>query len=165
MIRAIWAQDVNGVVGVNGDLPWHNSTDLQWFKQKTFGSVVVMGHRTALSLPVFPLPGRVNVVVDHTAPPGVTPVDGFLVVPSVEEALESFGSAPDVWVIGGTVTWERAMDYISEVYVTRMDLSVDTSSAKTVTVAPTLPETFIATEYIYRDDPDIQDVVKYERLV
>ena len=40
----------NGVIGANGELPWHLPDDFRWFKAQTLGKPVVMGRRTWESL-------------------------------------------------------------------------------------------------------------------
>jgi len=35
MLSAVWAQDKNGVIGLNGTLPWHMPADLKFFKETT----------------------------------------------------------------------------------------------------------------------------------
>ena len=52
----------NGAIGVRGDLPWHISGDLKYFKQVTLGCPVIMGRTTFESLRR-PLPGRKNIVL------------------------------------------------------------------------------------------------------
>ena len=61
-IKAIAAVSQNGVIGVNGDLPWRIPGELKWFKKITMGSIIVMGRKTWESLPG-PLPGRENWVL------------------------------------------------------------------------------------------------------
>lgn len=56
MITAIWAQDKNGLIGNNGDLPWYNPDDLKMFKELTLGKTIVMGYSTFASLGFKPLP-------------------------------------------------------------------------------------------------------------
>ena len=51
----------NGVIGVNGQLPWRLPEDLQHFKRLTLGHPVIMGRRTWESLGK-PLPDRKSVV-------------------------------------------------------------------------------------------------------
>jgi hypothetical protein len=53
----------NGVIGREGGLPWHISSDLKRFKEITMGKPVVMGRKTWESLPRKPLPGRRNIVI------------------------------------------------------------------------------------------------------
>lgn len=162
MIRAIWAQDENGLVGVDGTLPWHNPTDLAWFKSQTEGHVVVMGYKTAQSLPIFPLPNRTNIVIAKGVQ-GIVPDNGYYVVSDFESILNLYQNQ-DMWILGGPATWERLLPYVQEIYVTRMDFSVDVEGHDDAVYAPVLPADFIATEYIHLDDTDIKDVVKYERL-
>lgn len=47
----------NGAIGVRGELPWHLSEDLKYFKRVTLGSPVIMGRTTFDSIGR-PLPGR-----------------------------------------------------------------------------------------------------------
>src|SRR5712691_13212786 len=64
-IYLIAAVAANGVIGVNGKLPWHLPEDLQHFKKLTLGHPVIMGRRTWESLGSA-LPGRENIVVTRT---------------------------------------------------------------------------------------------------
>ena len=74
MIKAILACDENWGIGKDGGMPWpHNSADLKWFKEKTIGSVVVMGKSTWDSLPFKPLKNRQNLIVTSSKlEPGIT---------------------------------------------------------------------------------------------
>jgi len=88
----------NGVIGRDGQLPWHLPEDLAHFRRVTTGHVVLMGRRTYESIGR-PLPRRTNVVV--TRQPGWA-ADGVLVAGSVDEAL-ALAAAHDgeIMVIGG----------------------------------------------------------------
>ena len=52
----------NGVIGVDGALPWHLPEDFAHFKATTLDQVVVMGRKTYESMGR-PLPRRTNIVV------------------------------------------------------------------------------------------------------
>ena len=67
MVAIVVAHSANGVIGRDGDLPWHLPTDLRAFKRITGGGTVVMGRRTYESLPpaVRPLPGRRNILPEQ----------------------------------------------------------------------------------------------------
>lgn len=52
----------NRVIGANGQIPWHFSIDMRHFARVTAGRPLIMGRRTAESLPG-PLPGRQGIVV------------------------------------------------------------------------------------------------------
>jgi dihydrofolate reductase len=54
------------VIGKGNDLPWHFSTDLKFFKEKTLGHPVLMGRKTYQSILNRlgkPLPGRQSMTV------------------------------------------------------------------------------------------------------
>ena len=40
-----FAADENGAIGKDGDLPWRQSSDLQYFKQLTLDKTIVMGQK------------------------------------------------------------------------------------------------------------------------
>lgn len=58
MVAAIVAVDENWGIGRNGDLLVNIPEDKKFFKEKTSGSIVIMGRKTWDSLPKKPLPNR-----------------------------------------------------------------------------------------------------------
>ena len=72
----------NNAIGVKGDLPWHISEDLKYFKKKTKGHPVIMGRTTYFSLPRRPLPNRKNIVLNL----GGDPIPEVVCVNSFDEA-------------------------------------------------------------------------------
>ncbi len=62
-IALVVARARNGVIGRDGDLPWRLRSDLQRFKAVTVGKPCIMGRKTWESLPLKPLPGRLNIVL------------------------------------------------------------------------------------------------------
>jgi dihydrofolate reductase len=62
MISFHLARADNGVIGIDGRLPWHIPVDLKRFKAQTLGRAMVMGRRTFDSFPS-PLPGRRHIVL------------------------------------------------------------------------------------------------------
>jgi dihydrofolate reductase len=113
-VRLVWAQAPDGVIGVDGDLPWDLPEDRRLFKALTLGSTVVMGRRTWESLPprFRPLPGRRNVVLSTTleAPAGAD------VVRSVDEVLAT--GHDELWVIGGGGVYAAFLPHADDVVVT-----------------------------------------------
>ena len=65
MFTMIFACDLNGAIGKDGDLPWRQSSDLQHFKRITMSKTMVMGRKTWESLPG-KLPGRRHIVLSRT---------------------------------------------------------------------------------------------------
>jgi dihydrofolate reductase len=136
VVGLVWAQSTSGVIGRNGDIPWHVPEDLARFKQVTVGHTVVMGRRTWDSLPaaVRPLPRRRNVVLSRRAD---FTADGAEVVGSLEEAL----TEPETWVIGGAQIYRLALPHATRCEVTEIeiDLARDDEDA----LAPVLDETWL----------------------
>ena len=66
LVSAIFAKDLNGVIGNGNKLPWpHNKADMSFFQQHTLGKPVIVGRKTYETLP-FPLYGRVVIVVSRS---------------------------------------------------------------------------------------------------
>ena len=120
-LGAIWAQTDSGVIGRNGDMPWHVPEDLAYFKKTTLGAPVIMGRKTWESFPprFRPLPGRVNIVISSSvAEPQEK--DGAFWMPSLQAAC-SFAAflpvpedhpndAPTAWIIGGGSLYAQALE-------------------------------------------------------
>lgn len=65
-VGMIAACDINGLIGYDGKIPWHNKTDLKRFKQLTMNSTLIMGRKTYESLPANKLPGRTKYVLTYS---------------------------------------------------------------------------------------------------
>ena len=85
-IIIIAAIAANNIIGNKGKIPWHISDDFKRFKRLTLGHPVIMGRRTYESLPLKPLPGRLNIVITGKA--GFE-AEGVTTAPSLKEAIES----------------------------------------------------------------------------
>ena len=116
----VWAQARDGVIGVDGGLPWHLPEDLALFRRLTMGATVVMGRRTWESLPdrFRPLPGRTNVVL--TSDPGWV-AEGARTAVSVQQVLDEHES---LWVIGGGAVYAAFLPHADRLVVTDVDLAV-----------------------------------------
>ena len=96
----------NGVIGLDGDIPWSISEDLKHFRRVTRDNTVVMGRRTFDSIG-HPLPFRTNVVITRDR---AWSHDGVFVAHDVDEAIalsQEFDG--DVMVMGGAQIYAAAM--------------------------------------------------------
>ena len=125
MISLIAAVGQNRVIGVQGDLPWHLSGDLKFFKRTTMGKPVVMGRKTYDSIGK-PLPGRPNIVI--TRNPDFKP-EGVDCVKSLEEGLAVANKyardlgVKGIVVIGGAQIYSAAIAQAKRLYITEVALS------------------------------------------
>jgi dihydrofolate reductase len=124
-ISIIAAVSENGVIGRDGELPWHLSNDLRRFKQLTTGHTIIMGRRTWESIGR-PLPGRRMVVVSRR-PDYQVNNPNVKVAPSLDEALQIAASANDdeAFVIGGAELYRAALPIAERLYFTRVLAEVD----------------------------------------
>lgn len=132
MIKAILACDEKWGIGKAGTLPWpRNSADLKWFKQTTTGKAVVMGRKTWDSLPVKPLPNRLNFVISsdnmgHYNPRPHGSYKGLDVSKVVKDVIEvRYGDTDDVWLIGGATLIESCIDIIDEFWLSHVPGNFD----------------------------------------
>jgi dihydrofolate reductase len=110
----------NGVIGVDGGLPWHLPDELALFKELTLGHVLVMGRRTYESVGR-PLPGRTTIVVTRR-PDWDAGEAGVLRAGGVREALE-LGARLDeeVFVVGGAGVYEASLPSADRLALTFVD--------------------------------------------
>ncbi len=123
--KIIVATDRNGGIGKDNDLLWHLPADMQFFKSKTSGHIVIMGRKNYESIPekFRPLPNRTNIVLtrnpDYEAP-------GCAVFHSLEACMESLAQEKlrkDIYIIGGGEIYRKALQLgvVDEMYITHVD--------------------------------------------
>ncbi|MFN3353123.1 MAG: dihydrofolate reductase [Brevundimonas sp.] len=122
------ARGRNGVIGRDGDLPWRLRSDLQRFKAITIGKPCIMGRATWQSLPLKPLPGRLNVVLTRDES---FEAKGALVVHTLADALgiareqAREDGVDEVCVIGGAQIFETTLPKAKRLYITEVDAAPD----------------------------------------
>lgn len=117
MISAIGAVASNGMLGLNGWLPWDIPDELAYFERTVEGAALLIGRLTYESM-------------------DVVPVDSFIVsrqenlrlkagcqrVDSVENGLlTAIATGKPVFVIGGAAIYAAAWPYCQRFYLTRID--------------------------------------------
>lgn len=129
-VALIAAVAANGVIGSDGEMPWHHAEDLAHFKETTTGHPVVLGRRTyerIVDRLGGPLPDRTTVVLstgDLDLPEGVH------LAGSVDEALATAADAlsPDaetVYVAGGGTVYEATLPAADRLVLTELDAAHD----------------------------------------
>jgi dihydrofolate reductase len=119
MIAAIGAVSENGMIGLDGWLPWDIPEELAYFEATVAGAALVIGRLTYESM-VFVPPESVIVTsrTDLFLKPGCLAVD------SVKKALLiASATGKDVFVIGGATLYAAAWPYCQRFYLTRIERS------------------------------------------
>lgn len=131
-IALVVARGSNGVIGRDGNLPWRIRSDLQRFKAATIGKPCIMGRKTWESLPLRPLPGRLNLVLTKDESYHESEkAKGCVVVTSLDEALSmareqaADDDVNEICVIGGAVIFEAALPRAKRLYITEVDAAPD----------------------------------------
>jgi dihydrofolate reductase len=114
----------NGVIGVDGRIPWRIPSDMAFFKRTTMGKPIIMGRKQYESVGR-PLPGRTNLVVSRR--PGYQP-DGVIVINDLDAAIDhaiaiaEADGAEEVMVIGGGEIYAQAMGRADRLYISHVAL-------------------------------------------
>ncbi|AGB16066.1 dihydrofolate reductase [Halovivax ruber XH-70] len=125
---AIVAVAENGVIGVDGEMPWHIPEDLAHFKRETTGHPVIMGRVTYESIVAGlgePLPDRTSIVLTSRAfetPENVLVVDGIdAAVRAAERAdRERHDGSGRTYVAGGASVYEQLLPAVDRLVVTEV---------------------------------------------
>jgi dihydrofolate reductase len=123
-LALVVARARNGVIGREGGLPWRLRSDLQRFKATTLGKPCIMGRRTWDSLPLKPLPGRLNLVLskDESFEP-----KGAVACLTLDEAVEIAreqavdDGIDEVCVIGGAGLFAATLPRAKRLYLTEVE--------------------------------------------
>ncbi len=133
-ITLIYARAANGVIGKDGQLPWHLPADLKRFKTLTLGTPMIMGRKTFESLPGI-LPGRRHIVLTRHDD---WQADGVEVATSLKDALALAGkdnAAGKVSIVGGAAIYDVFMPLASRIEMTQIHAEYD---GDTMMAAPSL---------------------------
>lgn len=117
MIAAIGAVSSNGMIGLNGWLPWDIPEELAFFEKTVAGAALVIGRLTYESMDVVP-PDSFIV----TSQAGLVLKPGCKSAENVEQALlAATATGKEVFVIGGASLYAAAWPYCQRFYLTRIE--------------------------------------------
>ena len=141
-IAVVAAVAANGIIGADGDLPWHYPRDLERFKRTTMGHPIIMGRRTfegIVDRAGGPLPGRTSVVLTTRGlDPAVVDVDwvdadpdradidpdgGVVAVDSVAAAVAAAAATGTnvAYVVGGASVYEQFLPRADRLLLTEIE--------------------------------------------
>lgn len=120
-VHLIWAQDKNGGIGTDGNLPWHISEDLKNFKKITLNSTIIMGRKTWDSLPVKPLPNRINIVFSKSLQRNAITCNSF------EQCIEKLNkkNIRKIFIIGGRSIYKMFFNDATFLHITKIKFLKD----------------------------------------
>jgi dihydrofolate reductase len=113
-ISLIAALSLEGVIGLEGGLPWRLPEDMKHFRRMTLGKTILMGRRTWEEVGV-PLPRRRNLVLSRQA--DFRP-EGAEVFADLASALDAAREDGELWVIGGHAVYAAALPLADRLHLT-----------------------------------------------
>jgi dihydrofolate reductase len=122
IVALVVAMGENRAIGRGGDLPWHLSSDMRYFRKITMGKPVIMGRLTFASLPRL-LDGRTNIVLTRNA---AFEAPGAIMSYNLEEALDvarkaaKKSGAGEIMIIGGADVFREALPLADRIYLTEV---------------------------------------------
>lgn len=126
MLALIAAVAENNVIGntqnVHNGLPWHLPDELQYFRETTKGSAVIMGRKTHEAIGRI-LPNRTNIII--TSQKNYS-VDGATVVHTLQAAI-ALVNTQCAFIIGGRTVYEQALALpeLEKLYITTVHANAD----------------------------------------
>jgi dihydrofolate reductase len=123
IVALVVAMAKNRAIGRDGNLPWHLSSDMRYFRKITMGKPIIMGRLTFLSLGRA-LPGRTNIVLTRNA---AFEAPGAIMAYNLEEAFDvarkeaAKAGVGEIMVIGGEDVFRAVLPQASRIYLTEVD--------------------------------------------
>lgn len=123
MISLVVAVSENNAIGKNNQLLWHLPNDLKFFKNTTWGGVVIMGRKTFESVNK-PLPGRTNIVITKQSN---WSAENVIVVNSVSDAIQNAKDLnfKEIFIIGGGEIYKECMLLADKIYLTKVHTTIE----------------------------------------
>ena len=121
-IAIIAAVAKNGVIGMEGSLPWRIKADMRHFRKLTMGKPVIMGRKTFESLGRV-LDGRDVVVVTRQADfsaPGAFVSESLEAALMLAQKLAAGRGAAEIFVGGGGEIYREALPLAERLYLTEV---------------------------------------------
>lgn len=109
-INLIAAIGNQGQLGLNGKLPWHCPSDLQWFQETTKGGLLIVGHNT------YPTVKHLNGTYGR-----VFLVDNESLTREYVSELAAALFKENVWIAGGAKTYEKWLKFVDRMYIARVN--------------------------------------------
>jgi len=119
----ITAVSENGCIGRAGEMPWHCSVDMRWFKQWTWDSWLIMGYNTFKSVGVLPHRYTAVLTKNHQEDPDLKGF-AYLDMDHALKAAEDKG-VERIFFTGGAEIYKESLKIADEIILTRIPGNYD----------------------------------------
>lgn len=119
MIKMIWAQTTEGVIGDQNHLPWRIPEEMAHFQNTTKNQIVLMGRRTFESLGSKPLKNRFNYVLTNNLADetNTEPLKNLCFIDNISAVVSTFANSrdKDLYIIGGNQVFQTFLPYTKQI--------------------------------------------------
>lgn len=118
MIKMIWAQTSDGLIGKDNSLPWSIKEEMQHFRSTTLHHNVLMGGKTFESMNYKGLPNRFNYVLTRDPKKYEKYASDHLIfITDKNKIINEFKNNPngDIFIIGGSQIYELFFEDCDEI--------------------------------------------------
>jgi len=131
---AIAAVSIDGVIGIDNEIPWRIPEDFKHFRNTTMGNVLLVGYNTYLSLPPKAFEGRDYIVLNGGNPfnhDDKSNIYQFKDFATVYELLSNDKSKLEkVFIAGGAMIYDTLIDYCDEAIITWVNKVIPNGNKK-----------------------------------
>ncbi len=124
--HAVLAQSLNGVIGKDGGLPWHEPEDLKSFMKITMKEKeerwLIMGRHTWDGLHG-PLPGRQSIILSRN--PKLSLPDGVYLAANLKQAMQLLPKQCKAFIIGGSQLYMASLPLLDAISVSLIKIVCD----------------------------------------
>jgi dihydrofolate reductase len=156
----IVAVDKKWGIGKKNKLLTYLKGDMEYFRNITQNSIVVMGYNTYLSLTKKPLPNRLNIVLTKKD----IALQNCYVVNNIDDLFRLLAkinkdNKRKVFIIGGSNVYKQLINYCDRLYITHIDNifnadtffpEIDEKEWKIETVYPNVDNTNDSYNYVFK---------------
>jgi len=148
----IAAVSIDGVIGVDNEIPWRIPEDFRHFRNTTMGNMLLVGYNTYKTLPAKAFEGREYMVITGGNPiEDVSPaIYHFRELSTILELL--FDEKTDiekVFVAGGAMVYDSLIDYCDEAIITWVNKEIPNGNKK-------FPIVKLFTNFVVQEDQEWQ---------
>ncbi len=115
------AMSSNGLIGKDGDLPWHLSDDLRHFKAITMGKPIIMGRITHESIGR-PLPGRENIILTRNSN---YEAQGCTIIHDLASLDCRSPEVDEYMIVGGSQLYAETLGLASKLFITEVHAEIE----------------------------------------
>lgn len=171
-MKIISAMTPNGIIGVNGVIPWYLPEDLQKYKKQTTNNFIVVGRKTYEGLPICAKKNRDYIVLSKTFREyEIEPYKQFNDVISLNlflRTLEEKETNKNIYIGGGSKIYEMYVGIADEILLTYVHVDLELNLDDKITKFPyTLIKTFNYVEVLREKKVSktgiIYENIKYEK--